>query len=46
MQTKLQWAADAAYDDSSAPEDEPRHPDLASGKLWPIPAADPDAENA
>ncbi|MEO9779150.1 hypothetical protein [Sedimentitalea sp.] len=31
-------------DKDGAPEDEPRHPDLASGKPWPILVADPEAE--
>jgi hypothetical protein len=30
-------------DDYGAPEDEPRHPDLASGRPWPILTPDPDA---
>ncbi|MGO6689699.1 NACHT domain-containing protein [Rhizobium leguminosarum] len=36
---------DRVRDESGAPEDEPRHPDLASGKPWPILVADPDAED-
>ncbi|MER9225788.1 hypothetical protein NKI39_09035 [Mesorhizobium sp. M0664] len=32
-------------DENGAPEDEPRHPDLASGKPWPILVPDPDAED-
>ena len=27
---------DRVRDENGAPEDEPRHPDLASGKPWPI----------
>lgn len=33
---------DRVRDESGAPEDEPRHPDLASGKPWPILVPDPD----
>lgn len=36
---------DRVRDESGAPEDEPRHPDLASGKPWPILVSDPDAED-
>jgi len=36
-------AVDKIRDEYCAPEAEPRHPDLASGKLWPILAPDPDA---
>jgi hypothetical protein len=36
---------DRVRDENGAPEDEPRHPDLASGKPWPILVADPDAED-
>jgi hypothetical protein len=36
---------DRVRDESGTPEDEPRHPDLASGKPWPILVADPDAED-
>jgi len=36
---------DRVRDDCGAPEDEPRHPDLASGKQWPILVPDPDAED-
>lgn len=35
---------DRIRDENGAPEDEPRHPDLASGKPWPILVPDPDAE--
>lgn len=34
---------DKMRDESGAPEGEPRHPDLASGKPWPIMTPDPDA---
>ncbi|WP_210334926.1 hypothetical protein [Mesorhizobium mediterraneum] len=34
---------DRIRDENGAPEDEPRHPDLASGKPWPIMVPDPDA---
>lgn len=37
---------DRERDENGAPEDEPRHPDLASGKPWPILLADPGALNA
>lgn len=37
---------DRVRDESGVPEDEPRHPDLASGKPWPILAPDPDADDA
>ena len=33
-------------DEYGAPEAEPRHPDIASGRPWPILAPDPDAEHA
>jgi hypothetical protein len=36
---------DRVRDENGAPEDEPRHPDLASGKPWPILVPDPDAED-
>jgi hypothetical protein len=36
---------DRVRDKNGAPEDESRHPDLASGKPWPILAPDPDAED-
>jgi hypothetical protein len=36
---------DRIRDENGAPEDEPRHPDLASGKPWPILVPDPDAED-
>ncbi|KAF2988937.1 hypothetical protein MJC1_03993 [Methylocystis sp. MJC1] len=36
---------DRVRDESGAPEGEPRHPDLASGKPWPILVPDPDAED-
>jgi len=36
---------DKIRDSDGAPEAEPRHPDLASGRPWPILAADPDAED-
>ena len=35
---------DKIRDNFGTPESEPRHPDLASGKLWPIIALDPDAK--
>ena len=34
---------DRVRDEYGAPEAEPRHPDLASGKPWPIMTPDPDA---
>jgi NACHT conflict system protein len=34
---------DKTRDRYGAPESEPRHPDLASGRTWPIMARDPDA---
>ena len=33
---------DKIRDDYGTPDSEPRHPDLASGKAWPIMAPDPD----
>ncbi|WP_255369625.1 NACHT domain-containing NTPase [Nitrosovibrio sp. Nv17] len=36
---------DKLRDDFGAPESEPRHPDLASGRSWPILTPDPDAED-
>jgi hypothetical protein len=36
---------DKLRDDYGAPETEPRHPDLASGRPWPILTPDPDAED-
>lgn len=36
---------DRVRDENGAPEDEPRHPDLPSGKPWPILVRDPDAED-
>ncbi|WP_245519448.1 MULTISPECIES: hypothetical protein [unclassified Mesorhizobium] len=36
---------DRVRDENGAPEDEPRHPDLPSGKPWPILVSDPDAED-
>jgi hypothetical protein len=36
---------DRIRDENGAPENEPRHPDLASGKPWPILVPDPDAED-
>jgi hypothetical protein len=36
---------DRIRDENGAPEDEPRHPDFASGKPWPILVPDPDAED-
>jgi hypothetical protein len=36
---------DKVRDENGAPEGEPRHPDLASGKPWPIMAPDPYAES-
>lgn len=35
---------DKLRDNYGAPETEPRHPDLASGRPWPILTPDPDAE--
>ncbi len=35
---------DKIRDDYGTPESEPRHPDLASGKLWPIISLDPNAK--
>lgn len=37
---------DQVRDESGAPEEEPRHPDLASGKPWPIFVPDPGVENS
>ena len=37
-------AIDTIRDEHGAPVSEPRHPDLASGKPWPIPMPDLDAE--
>ena len=36
---------DRVRDEKGAPEGEPRHPDLASGKPWPILVPDPGAED-
>jgi hypothetical protein len=36
---------DRIRDENGAPEDEPRHPNFASGKPWPILVPDPDAED-
>ena len=36
---------DKLRDDYGAPESEPRHPDLASGRRWPILTPDPYAED-
>jgi hypothetical protein len=36
---------DRVRDENGALEDEPRHPDLASGKPWPILVPDLDAED-
>jgi len=36
---------DKMRDEYGAPETEPRHPDLGSGRPWPILAPDPDAED-
>ena len=36
---------DRMRDEGGAPEDEPRHPDLASGKPWPILVPDPDSHD-
>ncbi|MER8732847.1 hypothetical protein NKH28_23925 [Mesorhizobium sp. M1227] len=36
---------DRVRDENGAPKDEPRHPDLASGKPWPTLVPDPDAED-
>lgn len=35
---------DSVRDENGAPEYEPRHPDLARGKPWPILVPDPDAD--
>jgi hypothetical protein len=35
---------DRIRDENGGPEDEPRHPDLASGKPWPILMPDPNAD--
>ena len=35
---------DSIRDEHGMPEAEPRHPDLASGKPWPIMQPDPDAD--
>jgi len=37
---------DRIRDENPAPNDEPRHPDLASGKPWPILLAVPDGEGS
>ena len=34
---------DGIRDEYGLPQGEPRHPDLSSGKPWPIMTADPDA---
>lgn len=39
-------AIDLIRDDHGMPEGEPRHPDLASGKAWPIMSPDSDASAA
>ncbi|MEX5728618.1 hypothetical protein Ga0609869_001971 [Rhodovulum iodosum] len=36
---------DKLRDEYGAPDSEPRHPDLASGRPWPILTLDPDAED-
>lgn len=36
---------DKLRDEYGAPESEPRHPDLGSGRPWPILTPDPDAED-
>ena len=36
---------DKLRDEYGAPDSEPRHPDLASGRPWPILTPDPDAED-
>ncbi|WP_105403390.1 NACHT domain-containing NTPase [Neorhizobium sp. T7_12] len=36
---------DKMRDESGAPETEPRHPDLASGRKWPILTPDPDVDD-
>ncbi|MER8846786.1 NACHT domain-containing protein [Mesorhizobium australicum] len=36
---------DRVRDENGAPEDEPRHPDMRSGKPWPILVGNPHAEN-
>ena len=36
---------DRLRDEYGAPESEPRHPDLASGRSWPMLTPDPDAED-
>lgn len=42
--TRMLRAIDQIRDESGAPNDENRHPDLGSGKQWPILAADPYVE--
>jgi hypothetical protein len=42
--TRCLNAIDRIRDEYGAPEDEPRHPDLASGKHWPMLTPDTDAE--
>jgi hypothetical protein len=37
---------DRVRDESGTPEDEPRHPDLASGQPWPILVPDPSADTS
>jgi hypothetical protein len=37
---------DKMRDEYGTPDSEPRHPDLASGKRWPIMRADPEADEA
>ena len=36
---------DRVRDETGSPDGEPRHPDLASGKPWPILVPDPDADD-
>ena len=36
---------DKLRDEYGAPESEPRHPDITSGRPWPILIPDPDAED-
>ncbi len=36
---------DRVRDENGAPDDEPRHPDLVSGKPWPILVPDPDVQD-
>ena len=36
---------DRIRDENGGPEDEPRHPDLAAGKPWPIIVPNPHADD-